>query len=440
MEKTAQKRSLLSRLREKIDIGGIAAEKFFHPEFQELMDRLRNDTDDPIRSIVSGEKIGEADPPPDGMSLKDLLKSARSNLNRREYMKAIVDLSRFHKKMEDIIGILGSFRSNIDAIHEKFLFQDLDEESKQHLHEMRSRLAVSKPEMVKEAGLLDLLTNLATERGRALAAWEKRYPKQVGKLKKDAENLYKRSEGLLTTVLSALKEMATHRATRKVDNYILSGEKIAKAYRTYDAEFRKFYADNVKGFLEKQELVAPSKPVEKPQEIGQQEVAVEPTSTIRQPPIPSAFVPPAPPAPKSVMVEHLRRPLMPGEKRPPSPEDTLEEFEPPTIKAPPPVMTPLPASPASVEEMYQQIQQPGALPGLRAPLPAEAIKEMTQQAPTKKPGKRGHQDFMASLETMASEHPTLLASFIGKYAYSIQESDPTIASKLLQLVQCIRNE
>src|SRR6266403_1952266 len=101
MQKAAQKRSLLNKLREMTNVGGIASEKVFHPEFQQLMDKLRNETDDPIRAIVSGEQIGEASPPDDGIGLKDLLKSARSNVNRREYMKAVADLGRFHKKMND---------------------------------------------------------------------------------------------------------------------------------------------------------------------------------------------------------------------------------------------------------------------------------------------------------------------------------------------------
>jgi hypothetical protein len=74
MQKTAQKRSLLNKLREVTNISGIATEKFFNPEFQELMDRLRDQTDDPIRSIVSGEAIGNASPPDDAISLKELLK------------------------------------------------------------------------------------------------------------------------------------------------------------------------------------------------------------------------------------------------------------------------------------------------------------------------------------------------------------------------------
>ena len=427
MQKTAQKRSLLSKLREMTNIGGIAAEKFFHPQFQELLDRLRNDTDDPIRAIVSGQQIGEADPPADGASLKDLLKSARSNLNRREYMKTIADMSRFHKKMEDAVKILDGFKYSLDAIHEKFLFQDLDDESKKHLHELKGRLANRSDKLVKEAGLLDLLTNLATERGRALAAWEKRYPKQVNKLKKDTENLFKRSEGLLSTTLSALKEMATARATRKVEGYVLSGEKIIKAYRNYDAEFRKYYVENIKGFLEKQELVAPIEQVQKPQEMGGQDVKVE---TIRQPSIPTE----PPPPESSIPMPLVKKEPITEKEEPPTFEENIVTA--PTIKSPPPTKRSTP-----VEQLYQQIQQPGAVPGLKQKIPPADLKE---DVPTLRspgiPPKPAHQQFLDSLEVMAEEHPIMLSAHIKKYAQGIQKSDPDTASQLLQLIKHIQSE
>ena len=104
MEKTAQKRSLLNKLRENVDIGGIAAEKvpFLNPGFQEVMEKLRQ-ADDQARSIALGEAVGDNGiMPEDPVSLKDLLKESESALNRREYMKAAAFLSRFHNKVIDI--------------------------------------------------------------------------------------------------------------------------------------------------------------------------------------------------------------------------------------------------------------------------------------------------------------------------------------------------
>jgi len=281
MQKTAQKRSLLNKLREMTNISGIAAEKVFNPEFEQVMNKLRDETDDPVRAIVTGEKIGEADAPSDGLSLKALLSSAKSNSNRREYMRAVADLGRFHKKMYDVVRILSGFKSNLEEVHEKFLFHDLDDESKQHLHDLKQRFtppktAATESYFIKSANILDFFANIGTERGRALGAWEKRYPKQVGKLKKDTASLLTASEKLLTVVISTLKELATARATRHPDKYIESSAKIIKAYDSYDKIFKNYYEANVKGFLEKQQLIAPTK-VEAPTELGNKEVVVEKT-------------------------------------------------------------------------------------------------------------------------------------------------------------------
>jgi hypothetical protein len=308
------------------------------------------------------------------------------------------------------------------------LFQDLDDESKKHLHELKGRLANRSDKLVKEAGLLDLLTNLATERGRALAAWEKRYPKQVNKLKKDTENLLKRSEGLLSTTLSALKEMATARATRKVEGYVLSGEKIVKAYRNYDAEFRKYYTENIKGFLEKQELVAPIKQVQKPQEMGGQEVKVE---TVKEPTIPTAPTPASSSIPMPLV---KKEPITERDDGPPTFEENIVTA--PTIKSPPPTKRPTP-----IEHLYQQIQQPGAVQGLKQKaLPPDLNGEVPTLRSPGIPPKPAHRQFLDSLEVMAAEHPIMLSAHIKKYAQGIQKSDPDTASQLLQLIKHIQSE
>lgn len=277
MQKTAQKRSILNKLREMTNVSGIAAEKFFNPEFQRVMESLR-EKDDQIRSLVAGEAIGMGDPGNDSIALKDLLKSSKSNLNRREYMSAIADLGRFHKKLFDVVQEISKLSFDVDQVHHEFLFKDLDDEKKQHLHDLKSRFAHNRRmEMIKEASVMDFFYNIGTKRGRALAAWEKRYPKQVGKLKKDTAVLQSRSEALLQQVLSALKEMASARSTRNVDAYTKAADKITKSYQGYDKSFRDYYTANVKGFLEKVELISPTEKLDKKQtkEMGGQEVATD---------------------------------------------------------------------------------------------------------------------------------------------------------------------
>src|SRR6185295_3187703 len=105
MDKIAQKMKWTTRKREKWSPTG-ELEEFFKPEFKEVMASLRKG-DDTIRSIVAGEQLGDGDPGKDPIAMKALLKSGRSNLNRREYMRCLSDISRFHSKLREMAKTLG---------------------------------------------------------------------------------------------------------------------------------------------------------------------------------------------------------------------------------------------------------------------------------------------------------------------------------------------
>jgi len=429
MQKTAQKRSLLNKLREVTDFSGMATEKFFNPEFKDLMERLRNETDDPVRAIVTGEQIGEASPPPDAISLKDLLKSAKSNINRREYMKAVSDLGRFHKKMDDVVKILSSFRGNVDKVHEKFLFEGIDDEAKQHLHDLKSRFARRQSPLVKEANILDFFTNIATERGRALAGWEKRYPKQVSKLKKDTANLLTISERLLSVVLSVLKNMAQARSVRNPDKYIEASDKIIKEYNRYNNVFKDYYTTNVKGFLEKQELIAPSKvdTGTTPKELGNQEVTAPPkgvSTTINDElaPPPAVVGPkgtiPAAPSPAALVPPPGGQLDPSGGQAPISPPVDTEDNA-TTLLRPPPV---------------HESSNPSSAQLAPPPLPKMTPEEMRAFEARHS---IAHQKFYDSLQKLSGESPAILAMYITKYAKSIQTKDLATAVKLFKLAKSI---
>ena len=395
------------------NVSGIAAEKFFNPEFKKVMESLRV-KDDTIRSITSGETIGDGDPGSDPVSLKSLIKSINSNFNRREYMSAIADLGRFHKKVFDITQIIEELKLDIDAVHHEFLFKDLGDDQKKYLHEMKNRFAfLQNTKLIKEAGVMDFFYNIGTKRGRALAAWEKRYPKQVAKLKKDTANLLNKSESLQSVILSALKEMASARSSRNVDNYTKSVEKITKAYANYDKIFREFYISNVKGFLEKIELVAPTAKVPDAKELGKQEVPVtvnDPSLTLHEP------VPKTDPMIGSPLIDQHVSPYSPTllspVNQPSLPQEVSNELAgaPDTEPSPPPNMPP-----PSTEEEFKSDR---------------LAKEYW--------GRTAHDNFVKSLESLSQENPIILASFIAKYAKSISNSDPVVANNLLKLAKNIR--
>jgi hypothetical protein len=427
MQKTAQKRSLLNKLREMTNVSGIATEKYFNPEFKQIMDHLRN-VDDGVRAIAAGEQVGDASAPSDATSLKDVLKSIKSNLNRREYMRVVADLGRFHKKVYDIAHLLGLFKSNVDKTHEKFLFQDMDDETKKHLQDLNGRLksASLQPYFVKEANLLDFFTNIATERGRALAAWEKRYPHKIKKLKDDATSLLAQSEKLLSIILSSLKDMAKARATRNPDAYINLSDKITNNFNVFengDKGFKKFYTEHVKGFIERPEFSAPTKvdTTTKPDELGKKEVTAPPAgggSGINPDPDQTITL---------VQNKPLSRPL-----------GKVPQIAPPLPKIPqmPPHVIDQGrmrnVNPITGEITDQGVQDPDADP-ITAPQPSPNSTRTTQTklAPA-------HKQFFDSLETLGEESPKFLAVHIARYAKSIQGSDPETALKLFQIVKSIK--
>src|SRR5574338_646579 len=180
MDKTAQKMKWTTQKREKWSPKG-RLEEYFQPRFKEVMENLRQ-SDDSIRSIVAGEKLGDGDPGKHAISLKELLKRSKTNFNRREYMAAISDFSRFHDKLREVVKVLNNLNLNVDKVHHQFLFQDMDEENKSHI--------------------MDLWHNLTNERGIALRKWEKQYPKKTEELKRALIALQQEGEKTVSNILS----------------------------------------------------------------------------------------------------------------------------------------------------------------------------------------------------------------------------------------------
>jgi hypothetical protein len=254
MDKTAQKMRL-SKLREKLSPTG-RLEEFFQPRFKEVMDNLRLG-DDTIRSIVAGEKLGDGDPGKHAVSLKDLMKSAKSNINRREYMRAIADVSRFHDKLREVAKALTELDVNVDKVHRQFLYQDLDDDHRPHLEDLENRWKAAQArqaQLRKEAGIMDIWHNLTNERGIALRKWEKQYPERTKELKKALVTLQSEGEKTTDTIIGALKTLAGLRASRNPEEYMKfanSKSGILGPYTSFDKLFQQLYTGNGKFSIQK---------------------------------------------------------------------------------------------------------------------------------------------------------------------------------------------
>lgn len=439
MDKFAQRRSILNKIREMTNISGIAAENFFKPDFDKIMAKLRM-VDNNLRSIAAGESIGKeedpvtkekvaGDPGKHKVALKQLLKTAKSNLNRREYMQGVADLGRFHAKLDEMVTQIKGLDAKIGEVPDKFMYEHLvkgpDNETPQqykermeyleYLRDLRTRLAAERQAaLVKEAGIMDFFVNIGTKRGRALSAWEKRYPKHTEKLKKDSQTQLDASDAMLNLVLGTLKTLASARASRDVDAYMDNAKNIVIQYENYDKGFRKYYQENVKGFLEKMFTEPP--PPEAP--------APTPSGPAPTPPVPDLPVPtppsggaPAAPAPGQLS---LVPPLPTGAP----PGVTIQQV--PDLNLPQAKPAPA-AKPISVPELAVNPAVVGR--------PPANDNEPQMSLPF---GKASHQKFYHTLQTMSNESPLILASFIKKYATKIQGSDPATSIKLFNIAKSIK--
>lgn len=430
MDKTAQKRSLLNKLHEMANVPARSAENFFKPELKRIMTVL-NDADDVIRSTLSGEKIGRATPE-DSASAKDLLKEAKGFINRREYLSAVSSLGRFHKKVQDASNVLEGLKVNVNSLHHKFLFDKLPGKHKEQLDELGRRFASERlPYFTKEAGIMDFFHNIGTQRGRALAAWEKRYPDVVGKIRQGAEDQLESSQELLNDMLITLKTMASYRASRNIDAYLKSGEELSRAFKKYDTGkngFRNYYTNVIKPYMDAQrkieeEASASSSAAnavgnmlteqskqnldnagpfgEAPPSTGPFSKDVSSNSPSDEKEFGSVSIPGAPPVPTNVDFTAQSIPS------PTVPDVSVKQDSTPSIPVIPSVKSPAFKSDEVAEELFG-------------------------------PQKSSYHAFIDSLEVFSNENPALLAAHISKYAKSIQSEQPETALKLFKIAKSLR--
>jgi hypothetical protein len=384
MDKSAQNRGPLNEIREKMNMPAKYLEGFFRPAIERVLKALSK-LDDKIRANLTGQEIGTAVAPEDRTSIKDIVKKARTNFNRREYIAGFTDLAHFDKKMSEVATAITEFQKiDLDSIHAQFLFHDLPKDYADKLQNTRQYMegkkeASRQEALIKEAGLIDFIMNLSTKRGRSLLAWEKKYPQRTKAVRENGAALVEHAQSLLEATLSNLKEMATFRATRRPDEYTKSAQKIVEGYNKFDKAFRSYYAKDIKPFLDIKDAI----------EAQEQKAQAEE-------------------AKKANVLN----------KAPAAPASGLELAD-PLVAPKPPVAGP----PPGVTTQSPPFTPPTGLPGEEE----EALQN-----------KYNHQSFYESLQSLSNEDPRILAAYISKYAKSIQKSDLATAVKLFNIVKRIK--
>jgi hypothetical protein len=485
--KLGQRRGKIQQFNENLNPVNIPARimENYSPELQELMEILR-ETDNNIREIADPEGDKEN-------TLKDLLKVAKTNFNRREYMTAVVFLGKFHDKLELIDKEIAKLQNSVDAKHYEFLFGDIEPS---HIDYLSDGLGEKFNKYLKTpTGILNTASlnveanaftdwwhnNITSDRGKALSAWEKRFPQYVKDLKNQTGMMVSKSEALLNFLLSSLKVMNGFRNSRKLEDYIKVAKKLQEKFKNYNVAFLQFYNKYVKKLIEYQKSESALRQIMPPDEAAQEmtkpffedgkkspeseRMEVSPDELV-----PSAQVPTEPPSAVSVTPNEL----LPSYSRPPplpfptpippsyTKEDSPISSSPPTIER----MAPI-EFPESEIDLQKPFPKPPKLPKefrniTRDTLPSPSItseqptlpsagnepKTLPGVGPKTLPGigppervsrpyhgASNHFIFLQSLSSMENEHPMIIAKTIINYANSIKTSDVEISNRLLNIAK-----
>jgi len=336
MDKLAQKRrlNLLNKVREDTNIGGKFLESK-NKDFEEFMDKVRA-VDEKVRELVVSENGDNG--------LKDRIKVARSNFNRREYINTVIILGQFHEILSNIAEEFKSLAIDQSKIHNKFLFDGLDETQKKFLmekmpetfkkKEKKKKASIVTDEFIKEAGLGDMWSNMFSERGQALKAWEKRFPKFAKVFKRETEKMLNRSDALYQSLTVTLKNIGILRAHRKAEDYLAVAGVFVKKFEAFHNEFGAYYDQYVNQLVQTQKSIDAELPTATPaimEEPGLKDfVAVTPGPAV----IPGNSSPIVMPNPSSVVLPAVEPPVPAAVAPPAAPSGgagTARNFAPPPI-------------------------------------------------------------------------------------------------------------
>ena len=293
VNKVAQRMGFWSKLKEKVSPSQLL--EYFYSDIAKNMDILR-ENDNEIRDLA--------------IQLKPALKNAESYFLKNEFAKAFSPLHSFYLIVSKINVISNKTIKEVNVDLNQILAQDISPEEKAILQQ-------------KQAGISEFVYRNLTDRGRALKSLMKRYPKYFGEIKQKEEKLINSGNELFDTLKATLKELASLRASRKIEAYFGVLKNLINKINNWNKSYLSFYYGTVVPFLkevkeDKQVLLeeTPASPPSVQEEVKQspgvvkkepvnapEEAPIAPSETPKSNPIIDAEIippPPKPPAPKQL--------------------------------------------------------------------------------------------------------------------------------------------
>lgn len=293
VNKVAQRMGFWSKLKEKLSPSQLL--EYFYSDIAKNMNILR-ENDNEIRDLA--------------IQLKPALKNAESYFLKNEFAKAFSPLHSFYLIVSKINVISNKTIKEVNVDLNQILAQDISPEEKAILQQ-------------KQAGISEFVYRNLSDRGRALKSLMKRYPKYFGEIKQKEEKLINSGNELFDTLKASLKELASLRASRKIEAYFGVLKNLINKINNWNKSYLSFYYGTVVPFLkevkeDKQVLLeeAPASPPSVQEEVKQspgvvkkepvkapEEAPIAPAETPKSNPIIDAEIippPPKPPVPKQL--------------------------------------------------------------------------------------------------------------------------------------------
>lgn len=252
MQKIAQERSFLTKIKENLNLKGINLER--DSDFKSLMIKLRQ-TDDSYRSVMSGKQIIsnesgtllEAAFPLSNVSLKELVKNIKKYYKEKDFLNFNENLKKFNDQVTQAKNCLEYFSYDISLFEKQLLSKNIEANVKYYFLKSQNTITLfNKQQLIKNS-------IFESESQKKFQDLLKKFPKKFNKLNLEMKSIVDKSQRLLDAMINSADKFSTFRAYRQAEPYSLECKKIISQINSFNNSFDKFYSSNLEQILSKED-------------------------------------------------------------------------------------------------------------------------------------------------------------------------------------------
>ncbi len=236
MDKSAQKRSITDRVKEKLDLSTHTL-SLFDRQFADYMATLR-EADDSARKQA--------------MELKPLLKTSKTLLGGDDFLGAAAKLVSFYSILEQMMKSFDALTKKLTDERHKLLVDHLDDDTKKDLvkyYKRNKKTAAEEAQFIKNADVMNWFAGKFNARRRALRALEKRVP-QLKELRAQTKQQYVAAEKLLDGLVKVFNSLSKARSKGDINAYHIALNDLNRSVQPVKGKFDAFYDKTVAPLME----------------------------------------------------------------------------------------------------------------------------------------------------------------------------------------------